>query len=60
MELLPFVEYAINASVQDSSGLSPQQLVFVKVFWALVDLVGGLHPIKIAQSWVFEVLDVVN
>ena len=28
MELLPFVEFAINASVQDSSGLSPQQLVF--------------------------------
>ena len=28
MEPLPFVEFAINASVQDISGLSPEQLVF--------------------------------
>ena len=55
MELLPFVEFAINASVQDKSGLSPQKMVFGLVLQALVDLVNGLHLIEAAQSWVFEV-----
>ena len=31
MNLFTFLEFAINASMQDSSGLSPQQLVFGKV-----------------------------
>ena len=48
MELLPFGKFAINASMQDSSGLSPQQLVFGWVLWAPVDLVEGLHPIEAA------------
>ena len=55
VELLPFVEFAINASVQDISGLSIQKLVFGKVLRAPVDLVNGLHPIEAALSWVCEV-----
>ena len=60
MELLPFVEFDINASVQDSSGLTLQQLVFGQVTRAPVDLVDGLHPIEAAQSWVCEVQDIVE
>ena len=58
MELLPFVEFAINKSVQGSSGLISQQVVFVYVLQALIDLVEGLPPIEAAQSWVSEVQDV--
>ena len=57
VEVVPFVEFAINASVQDSSGLSPQHLVFGQVLWAPVDLVDDLHLIKAAQSWVSGVKD---
>ena len=39
MELLPFAEFAINSSVQDSSGLSPQKFVFGSVLRAPVVLV---------------------
>ena len=50
-----FFEFAINSSVQDSSGISSQQMVFVWVLQALVELFEGLHSIKPAQSWVSEV-----
>ena len=52
---LPFVEFAINAIMQDKSVLSPEQLVFGQILRALVDLVDGLHPIEAAQSWASEV-----
>ena len=55
MELLSFVEFAIIASVQDISGVNPQQLVFGQVLWDPGDLVDGLHAIEAVQSWVFEV-----
>ena len=60
VELFPFVEFDINASVQDSIGLNPKQLVFGQVLWAAVDLVEGLHPIEAAQSWDSEVQNVVE
>ena len=44
----------------DSSTISPQQLVFGKVFQALIDLVEGFHPIEAAESWVSEVQDMVK
>ena len=55
MELLPFFEFAINASMQNSSRLSPQQVVFGKVLWAPVYLVDGLPSIEAAQLCISEV-----
>ena len=60
VEFIPFVEFAINASIQDSSGQSPQKLGFGQVLWVSIDLVEGLHPIEAAQSWVPEVQDAVK
>ena len=60
MELLLFVEFAINASMWNSSRLFLQQLVFGKKLWALVDLVEGLHPIKAAQLLVSKPQDVLK
>ena len=55
MDLLPFVEFAINTSAQDIIGLSLQKVVLGKVLWASVDLVEDLHPIEAAQLLVSEV-----
>ena len=60
VKLLPFVEFAIYVSIQASSGLSLQQLVFGQVLQAPVDLVEGLNPIEAAQSCVSKVQDVVE
>ena len=60
VELFPFVDFAINASMQYSSGLSPQKLVFGQALHSPVYLVEGLHLIEAAQSWVSKVQDVVK
>ena len=43
LELLPMVEFAINSSVQDSMGKTPNELVFKVPLWRVVDYLDGLH-----------------
>ena len=60
VELFPSIEFSISITIQDSSGLNPQQLVFGKTLSLSVDLLEGMHPVEIAQNWVTQAEQVVE
>ena len=55
VDKLPYVEFAINSSVADSTGKTTFKLCYISNVWTVTDYLDGMHHIKYAYSLVTHI-----
>ena len=60
VDRLGFVEFAINSSINSSTGKAPFELSYETNVWQVVDYLDGMHSVAMAEDLVTSITELIG